>query len=114
MFLNGFRIPPYGEEGDDWLGLEFRKQQGYARFLGTRDIVGRIEVLDRDDYFRIVSSREGLVENECYKKLTNGFFNKTLKRLEKYVVDGLAWDSIPKDLNISDIEKNYFRSYFRK
>lgn len=105
LFLNGFRIPPYGEEGDDWLGLEFRKQQGYARFLGTRDIVGRIEVLDRDDYFRIVSSREGLVENECYKKLTNGFFNKTLKRLEKYVVDGLAWDSIPKDLNISDIEK---------
>ena len=26
LFLNGFRIPPYGEEGDDWLGLEFRKQ----------------------------------------------------------------------------------------
>lgn len=99
LFLNGFRIPPYGEEGDDWLNLEQRRAQGYARFLSSRDIVGRIEVLDSDNSFQIISSREGLVRNESFSKLANreGYFFKSFKRLEKYVVEGLNWDSIPEE-----------------
>jgi signal transduction histidine kinase len=109
LFLNGFRIPPYGEEGDDWLNLEQRRAQGYARFLSSRDIVGRVEVLDSENSFRIISSREGLVRNESFSKLTNrdGYFFKSFKRLEKYVVDGLNWDSIPEEDKdkIREIEK---------
>jgi len=110
VFLNGFRVSPYGQDGDDWLRLEQRKGQGYARFLGTRDLVGRIEISDSNNDFQIVSSREGIVKNESYKKLTdrtNGYFFKTFRRLEKYVVDGLDWDSISEeDKNrISEIEK---------
>ena len=110
VFLNGFRIPPYGEYGDDWLYLEQRKGQGYARFLSQRELVGRIEILDDSRSFNVISSREGIEKNESYKKLTdqkNGYFFKTFKRLEKYVVDGLDWDSIPEeDRNkISEIEK---------
>ena len=110
LFLNGFRIPPYGEEGDDWLKLDQRRAQGYARFIGARDIVGQIEILDNQESFQIVSSREGLVKNDSYDKLTNrrdGLFYKVLRRLEKYVVDGLNWDSIPEaDKNkINEIEK---------
>ena len=107
--MNGFRIPPYGEESDDWLNLEQRRAQGYARFLSSRDIVGRIEVLDLENSFQIISSREGLVRNESFSKLTNreGYFYKSFKRLEKYVVDGLNWDSIPEEDKdkIRDIEK---------
>ena len=110
VFLNGFRIPPYGEYGDDWLYLEQRKGQGYARFLSQRELVGRIEILDNANSFKVISSREGIEKNESYRKLTdqkNGYFFKTFKRLEKYVVDGLDWDSIPEeDRNkISEIEK---------
>lgn len=109
LFLNGFRIPPYGEEGDDWLNLEQRRAQGYARFLSSRDIVGRIEILDSENSFQIISSREGLVKNESFSKLTNreGYFYKSFKRLEKYVVDGLNWDSIPEEDKdkIREIEK---------
>jgi hypothetical protein len=109
LFLNGFRIPPYGEEGDDWLNLEQRRTQGYARFLSSRDIVGRIEILDSESSFQIISSREGLVRNESFSKLTNreGYFFKSFKRLEKYVVDGLNWDSIPEEDKdkIREIEK---------
>ncbi|MBR0175942.1 MAG: ATP-binding protein [Bacteroidales bacterium] len=99
LFLNGFRIPPYGEEGDDWLKLEQRRSQGYARFISARDLVGQIEILDSDNSFQIVSSREGLVKNDNYEKLAerNGLFYKVLRRLEKYVVDGLNWDSIPEE-----------------
>lgn len=35
LFINGFRIPPYGDQGNDWLGMELRKGQGFNRFLGT-------------------------------------------------------------------------------
>jgi hypothetical protein len=110
LFLNGFRIPPYGEEGDDWLKLEQRRTQGYARFISARDLVGQIEILDTNDSFKIVSSREGLVKNDNYENLVErdgGLFYKVLRRLEKYVVDGLNWDSIPEeDKNrVAEIEK---------
>lgn len=107
LFLNGFRIPPYGQDGNDWLGLEQRKGQGYARFLGTRDLVGRVEILDLFNDFQVISSRDGIDKNENYRYLIDrdGFFFKSFRRLEKYVVDGLSWDSIAENTNILDIEK---------
>jgi len=95
LFINGFRISPYGEVDNDWLKLDQRKTQGYNRYLGTRELVGTIEIIDLENDFPIVTSREGLVENNSYNILTSkeGFIYKSLKRLEKYVVDGLEWDS---------------------
>jgi signal transduction histidine kinase len=110
LFLNGFRIPPYGQEGDDWLKLEQRRAQGYARNLSQRELVGRIEILDYDNNFKVVTSREGIEKNDSYNKLvsgTNSYFYKTFRRLEKYVVDGLNWDSALEEdrNNWADIEK---------
>jgi signal transduction histidine kinase len=112
LFINGFRISPYGEVGNDWLGIDQRKAQGFARFIGLREFVGRIEILDSANDFQIISSREGIVKNENYLALVNqegnkSYFFRTLRKLEKYVVDGLDWDSIPEeDKNrISEIEK---------
>ena len=116
LFLNSFRIFPYGSEGDDWLGLDRRRQQGQKRFFGTRDLVGFIKVTDYDDQFIPVSSREGLVENRAYRELTlsssdipsafddeilYGFVHKLTRKLEKFVVDGLDWDRINRG-NLSD------------
>ena len=91
LFINGFRIPPYGEMDNDSFGIEMRKGQGQRRYLGGREIIGRIEIEDRDNQFKIISSREGIEENESYKQLVhkstksrrdqfknNGFFYKTL------------------------------------
>jgi signal transduction histidine kinase len=128
LFINGFRIPPYGDFGDDWLGLETRKGQGYARFLGTRELIGRIEIKDNLNQFQIVSSREGVVKDKNYNQLTeskNGFFYYTLKRLEKYVVDGLDWDRLTKktkkepehrieDENENPNFKNYISEFEKK
>jgi hypothetical protein len=108
LFVNGFRVPPYGEQGNDWLLLDQRKGQGYARYLGSREVVGRIEILDAQTKFQIISSREGVVRNDSFKQLTNqqgGLFYKIFRRLEKYVVEGLNWDSIPNDESIGEIEK---------
>ncbi len=113
LFINGFRIPPYGDQGNDWLGMEIRKGQGYNRFLGTREVIGRIEINgvefddDNDDFF-IISNRSGVDNNKHFEQLTKndspyGYYFKTFRRLERFVVEGIKWDSskIPE----SEIEK---------
>lgn len=106
LFINGFRIPPYGDDGDDWLNLELRKGQGYNRFIGARELLGRIEIIDNAGQFKIISSRAGVVNNDVFDELTKesapyGFYFKTHRRLERYVVEGLKWDSAKeKDENI--------------
>jgi signal transduction histidine kinase len=98
LFLNGFRIAPYGDRGDDWLGIDFRKTQGTTRYLGSRDILGRIEISDGEERFKPISSREGLKKTDAFNQLREKFFIEALRKLEKFVVDGLDWDSVPDSL----------------
>ena len=92
MYKNGFRIYPFGEEGDDSLGIDRRKQQGYNRFLGTRDLIGRIEISGNNVELQETTSRDGgFIKNETYKELLNMFYEKALRRLERYVVDVIKW-----------------------
>lgn len=91
LFKNGFRVYPTGNVGDDTFRIDRRKQQGYARFLGTRDVLGRIDISGDDNKFRESSSRDkGLIESDAYEQLIECFKNKTLFRLENYVV-GVSW-----------------------
>ncbi|WNV10128.1 sensor histidine kinase [Tardiphaga sp. 709] len=91
LFLNGFRIFPIGEEFDDTFGLNRRKQQGQARYLGTRDVIGRVDVTARPKLFREVSSRDaGLVEDARSRALYDAIRKQMIFRLERYVV-GVNW-----------------------
>ncbi|MEP3088276.1 MAG: ATP-binding protein [Nonlabens ulvanivorans] len=113
LFINGFRISPYGDVGNDWLGLDQRKAQKTRSFLGLRDIIGQIEILDEKNDFQIISSREGVVRNDSFFSLTNSerndsFYYKAHRRLERYVVEGLNWDSSiydNKDPQFKEIEQ---------
>lgn len=98
LFLNGFRVAPYGDRGDDWLSLDVRKTQGTTRYLSSRDIIGRIEISDSQDSFQPVSSREGLKNTAAFRLLRESFFFEVLRKLERFVVDGLDWDSVPPNL----------------
>lgn len=95
LFVNGFRIAPYGDRGNDWLGLDNRKSQGTARHLGNREIVGRIEVIGSEEKFKPISSREGLKKTEAVTQLQEKFALDVVRKLEKFVVEGLDWDSVP-------------------
>ncbi len=87
LFRNGFRVYPIGEEADDWFGLDRRKQQGYARFLGTRELIGRITITGEEKDFRESTSRDsGLIMTPAVHELQKFFLEKCLKRLEQYVV----------------------------
>lgn len=104
LFRNDFRIFPIGEEGDDWYKMDRRKQQGYARFLGTRDVIGRIDVAGSDEHFQEASSRNtGLIETPAVKELQQCFMDHCLKRLERYVVPVTFVDA--EDKLTSDVSR---------
>ncbi len=91
LYKNGFRIYPYGEPGEDPLKIDKRKTQGYSRFLGTRELLGQIDIISDSDELKETSSRgDGLIKTKTYQQLET-FFWDTLKRLEKYVVDVQRW-----------------------
>ena len=70
LFLNNFRVFPIGEEYDDTFGINRRKQQGQSRRLGTRDILGRVDVFAPPRMFREASSRDaGLIEDAHSREL---------------------------------------------
>jgi signal transduction histidine kinase len=102
LFKNGFRVQPYGNVGDDSWKIDNRKQQGYNRFLGTRDLFGSVELITENfNEFKEVSSRDGgLVETHGKNILIEILYEKALKRLERYVV-GVLWGEGFK-------RKNYF------
>lgn len=104
LFKNGFRVQPYGNTGDDSWGLDFRSQQGYNRFLSTRDLFGRVDITTENaEQFKEVSSRDGgLVETFGYTQLMDAFKEMGLKRLERYVV-GVLWGE-------AFLRKKYFTS----
>ena len=121
MFLNGFRISPFGNPKNDWLGLDQRKSQGTSRYLGTRELIGKVSVIDQDEVFTPISSREGVVQDAAYQELTAydpeqkvelttydselkkrvkngksdyGFVPHVLRQLERFIVEGLKWHGL--------------------
>ena len=104
LFRNGFRVYPIGEDGDDWFGFDRRKQQGYNRFLGTREIIGRVDVHGSDEDFQEASSRnQGLITTPAVQQLHRAVMDHCLKRLEKYVVP-VSWVD-KADANTEDLSR---------
>lgn len=98
IYKNGFRIMPYGEPGEDVFGIDKRKGQGWARNLGTRDLMGRIEIYGSSDYLRETTSRDGgFIKTSTYYELVDFFIQYALRPLEKYVVGLINWGDPVKD-----------------
>ena len=91
VYKNGLRIYPYGERGEDPLKMDNRKAQGYKRYIGTRETVGFIDILEPNINLKETSSRgDGLEKNDNYYEFVTWFY-ETLKRLEKYNIDITNW-----------------------
>lgn len=105
LYKNGFRVHGIGDEGEDGLGIDRRKQQGSFRYLGTRDLAGRIEIKADNNSFKEVSSRDGgLIESKEYTELLELFWEYGLKRLEKYVIDVIKWGNALDGVEGTELE----------
>lgn len=98
LFRNGFRVFPIGQEDDDFFGLSRRKQQGMQRFLGSRDLIGRVELRGVDGFDEATSRDQGLIRTSQVEELISCVRDKCVRRLERYVVD-ITWkDAFDKDV----------------
>ena len=117
VYKNGFRIYPYGERGDDSLGIDNRAVQGFNRFIGLRNLIGQLDIQGEAHELREATSRDaGMVKTKAYYQFsdTSPFADSllltTLRRLEKYVVDVTQWGINDENYEIreSDSSKEEF------
>ncbi|MDP1811730.1 MAG: ATP-binding protein [Sediminibacterium sp.] len=107
VYKNGFRIHPYGDPRNDMFGIDTRALQSYSRFLGTRNLIGQIDIIGDAASLKETTSRDGgLIRNQSFNDLIKFFFDKVLRRLEKYVVEVTDWgvdDDDLKELNDKNV-----------
>jgi signal transduction histidine kinase len=71
LYRNGFRVVPYGDNGNDWLGLdELSVKRSFLAPISNRNFFGIVEVRDPDGLmFEEHTSREGLLETSAFAEL---------------------------------------------
>ena len=78
VYRNGFRVPPYADKDDDWLGLDAfysSRSNELLAPIGNNNFFGFVEISDVEGAkFEETSSREGLLENEAFTQLKDFVF----------------------------------------
>ena len=106
IYRNGFRVLPYGEKDNDWLGLDesvtrrtILSPHQNINFFGLVELKGEYLLQE----FEETASREGLIENEAYNELVKCVYqiliSAVLKvselRGRKGRADQKGWDKNP-------------------
>lgn len=70
IYRDGFRVLPFGESGDDWLGLDLRRVQAPTRRVSNNQIIGHVFVgADTNQGLKDQSNREGILAGTAYSDL---------------------------------------------
>lgn len=64
VYRDGFRLFPYGERGDDWLGLDRRRVNQPTMRVSNNQVIGFVHLTDEGNpNLEDQSNREGLIDN---------------------------------------------------
>lgn len=70
IYRDGFRVLPFGESGDDWLGLDLRRVQTPTRRVSNNQIIGHVFIgADTNEGLKDQSNREGILAGTAYSDL---------------------------------------------
>lgn len=70
IYRDGFRVLPFGESGDDWLGLDLRRVQTPTRRVSNNQIIGHVFIgADTNERLKDQSNREGILAGTAYSDL---------------------------------------------
>lgn len=70
VYRDGFRVLPFGEVGDDWLGLDRRRVQNPTMRVSNNQVIGHIFIsADANSDLRDQTNREGLLDRLAYEDL---------------------------------------------
>ena len=107
VYRNNFRVSPYGDVDYDLFGLNSRKTQGHSRYIGTRELIGHIDIIDDLGVFRETSSRNnGFIQDVYLVELENIYMKYAQRHLERYV-NLISWGEdreTNKEISLSSIE----------
>jgi signal transduction histidine kinase len=83
IYRDGFRVLPFGESGDDWLGLDLRRVQSPTLRLSNNQIVGHVFIgADANKGLKDQSNREGFLSGNAYSDL-QALVRAALNELER-------------------------------
>lgn len=112
LFRDGFRVFPYGDDNDDWLGLDRKalRRSGYT--LNKTQFIGRVEI-SRGDNPQLVdqTNREGLretSEQQILIEILQYAIQDQLFRFMKYVegqYKGQKLDLTEAKVEVEDLNK---------
>ena len=70
IYRDTFRVLPFGETGDDWLGLDLRRVQAPTRRVSNNQIIGHVFIgSDANQKLKDQSNREGILAGTAYSDL---------------------------------------------
>lgn len=70
IYRDGFRVLPFGESGDDWLGLDLRRVQTPTRRVSNNQVIGHVFIgADTNEGLKDQSNREGILAGTAYSDL---------------------------------------------
>lgn len=71
IYRDNMRLYEYGEESNDWLGLETRRINNPSKTISSRLVIGAVNInrIESGDLIE-KTSREGFIENDAYQDFT--------------------------------------------
>ena len=70
IYRDGMRVYNYGEEDDDWLGLDYRRFMTPAKRVSRNNVIGTVTLnIEKSTSLQEKTNREGFVENEAFERL---------------------------------------------
>jgi len=83
MYRDGFRVHPYGQQGDDWLQLDNRSRQNPTMSLANNQVIAAIRISrENNAELRDRTTREGLIHNASFESMRDWFI-RILRLLEE-------------------------------
>lgn len=94
LFRDNFRVLPYGETENDWLGIDNKHAQGAFRTFGTRDLIGYVQISKKyNPILKDATSRQGLNEDVKEFEEFKEFIWKCIVLLQDYVFKQIKQES---------------------
>lgn len=70
VYVNGLRVAPYGNPGNDWLDLNLRRVRSPENRPATNTSIGRLRVDDPTGALTQKTDRSGFIESRSFSELT--------------------------------------------
>jgi signal transduction histidine kinase len=70
LYRNGFRVPKYGENENDWLNIDKNYRIGQGIPYNNNRLIGFVQIMDSMGViFEESAGREGLIEKDAFKEM---------------------------------------------